>query len=234
MRVLSTLSVMVVTYLVLNLPFQYVDSIAGWDRSDLLVLISIYYLSISISRFFFSQGIGGLHQLIRSGDFDMRLLKPVNSSFLVGFFRVDIARLGDIVISVLFLSFVLIRNDFNLVLVEVFSSIVAVFSGLWVVFCINLVVNSLNFWFIESYMHRVTNLLLNVVKYPLNILPDRLETMFIWVIPAAFISYIPASILLGKTEFGYGILGVLVAFVWGIISLQFWRIAIRHYSSTGS
>jgi ABC-2 type transport system permease protein len=60
-----------------------------------------------------------------------------------------------------------------------------------------------------------------------------------WIIPVAFVAYIPASVLLNRTSglhvatfvaYGAPVIGLL----WFIAGYQIWRLQVRHYQSSGS
>jgi ABC-2 type transport system permease protein len=68
--------------------------------------------------------------------------------------------------------------------------------------------------------------------------PRKQEGRF-GVIPVAFVAYIPASVLLNRTNglhvapvvaYGAPVIGLL----WFVAAYQLWRFQVRHYQSSGS
>jgi ABC-2 type transport system permease protein len=233
-RVFSMFLMMVIMYLVLSLPFEHTESIAGWSRREALFLISVYYMSNGLSWTLFRKGISDLERLVRSGDFDSRLIKPVDSAFLVSFFHVDIARLGDFIMGGFFAVWTLLQAGWDIKLVNIVAALSSFLAGLWIVTRIFLMVNSLSFWVTETYLDHVANPLLVVAKYPVDIWTEAFQKLLYWFLPIAFVSTVPTAILIGKLDAWWALPGILLAGCWTFAARTFWNFALKHYSSTGS
>jgi ABC-2 type transport system permease protein len=76
--------------------------------------------------------------------------------------------------------------------------------------------------------------LLEAGRYPIAAYPAAYRVFFTFIIPVAFLTTVPAQVLLGR-ERGFWLLGAaglaiaLIAF-----SNQFWRFALRFYTSASS
>lgn len=63
--------------------------------------------------------------------------------------------------------------------------------------------------------------------------------MFTWVVPVAFIAWVPVAVILGRTE-GLGVSGTMawlapaVGAVFFGLGYLVWRLMLRWYGSTGS
>lgn len=233
-RLFSMILMMTIMYFVLSLPFEYTDQIAGWHRVEVLALISVYYMSNGITWALFREGIGELENLVKTGDFDGKLLKPIKTSFLVSFFRIDISRFGDVVISGSFLVYLIWKGYINIDILLLFSALVTFVCGVWIVSKIFLIINSLSFWVTETYLDHVANPLLVVAKYPVDIWPQNFQRILYWFLPIAFVSTVPTAILIGKLDWSWFIGALVFAGIWSLFAKLFWRFALRHYSSTGS
>ena len=76
-------------------------------------------------------------------------------------------------------------------------------------------------------------------QYPLPIYRPWFRNFFICVIPLACINYFPGLAILGRSDpLGtpriFHWLAPLAGPVFLIVCLQFWKIGVRHYRSTGS
>jgi ABC-2 type transport system permease protein len=59
--------------------------------------------------------------------------------------------------------------------------------------------------------------------------------MLTWIFPFALIGFYPTAFLLrGEAYRLYGLLALAIGWVFLGLALLFWRVAIRHYQSTGS
>lgn len=77
------------------------------------------------------------------------------------------------------------------------------------------------------------------VRFPLSIYPRAVQWAFSFILPFAFISFIPAQLVLRKDttpvvapELGY--LTPLVGLATFLVAYFLWRMGLRRYASTGS
>jgi ABC-2 type transport system permease protein len=100
---------------------------------------------------------------------------------------------------------------------------------------------TLAFWTTETLeiMNAVTYGGVETTQYPLVIYRPWFRTFFTYAAPLATISYYPAIAILGRPDplgssllFQY--LSPAVGVVFLVLSLQVWKIGVRHYTSTGS
>ena len=94
-------------------------------------------------------------------------------------------------------------------------------------------INTLSFWTTETYLEHVANPLFIVSKYPADIW-GKYSVILYGIVPMAFMSTVPAGILVGKFSLWWAAAGVVLAVGWTIAAAIFWKIAIRSYSSEGS
>src|SRR5205085_2580857 len=100
---------------------------------------------------------------------------------------------------------------------------------------------TLCFWTVEST--ELTNILTyggrEMLSYPLSIYNQGLQRFFLYVVPLAFCSYIPACYLLGRPlpfglPAGFAFAAPLVALAFALLAGAAWRFGVQHYQSTGS
>ncbi|HZP80511.1 MAG TPA: ABC-2 family transporter protein, partial [Chthonomonadaceae bacterium] len=100
---------------------------------------------------------------------------------------------------------------------------------------------TLSFWTIESL--EIVNILTyggtETAQFPLTIYRPWFRRFFTFVVPLACMNYLPAGALLGRPDLA----GLLPFVQWAapalgllflLVSLQAWKLGVRHYRSTGS
>ena len=108
------------------------------------------------------------------------------------------------------------------------------FSGLFVLGA------ALCFWTVESI--EIVNCLtyggVETAQFPLSIYRPWFRSFFTFAVPLATINYFPLQAILNPNLEGYTRLVAWMSPLAGIafllVCLQFWRIGVRHYTSTGS
>jgi ABC-2 type transport system permease protein len=91
------------------------------------------------------------------------------------------------------------------------------------------------FWLMESIP--VTQMVFTMnefAKYPLTIYHAGIRILLTWIIPYGFVSFYPASYLLGRDVGLLAFLSPVVAGVTLLVSYRVWLFGLRHYSGTGS
>src|SRR3712207_5185557 len=186
-------------------------------------------------------GFDGLSKMIRLGSFDRVLTRPVGTFAQVLASDVQIRRLGRIVQGLVTLGLALSWVDVAwtapkiLVLVSAVVAGVVIFTAIWVIGA------AITFWTVET--SEVTNVFTyggsELVGHPMNIYADWLRRFFTFVVPLAFITYLPALYILDRPD-PLGLPRVLqfssplVAAAFFLFARAAWALGVRHYQSTGS
>ena len=94
---------------------------------------------------------------------------------------------------------------------------------------------AMSIWFVKVYnVTEVLTGLLEAGRFPMVAYPTLYRFFFTFIVPVAFLTTVPAETLLGRTEptwiAGSGILAVFLF----CFSSQFWRFALRFYTSASS
>ncbi|MBN2100833.1 ABC-2 family transporter protein [Candidatus Dojkabacteria bacterium] len=228
-RLFSMILMTGIMYVVLTLPYEHVDEIAGWKKNEAILILGFYYISNGLAWVLYRTGISNLESKINSGSLDEVLLRPVGSSFYVSYLEADVSRISDVLVGVVFVGINIGGMNLTVGVLEVFGVVLSLVVGVSIVKCIFLMVNSLAFWTTETYLDHVASPLVVLTKYPVD-LWGKSKEIFYWGIPMAFLSTVPAAILVGKLEWWYGIVGIGLALMWNVFAETFWRFGLRFYS----
>ena len=71
-------------------------------------------------------------------------------------------------------------------------------------------------------------------RYPLNAYPPPLRLLFTFVLPVAFLTTVPAQVLLGVAGAPMLLAGLGLAVVFFAAARSFWLFALRFYTSASS
>lgn len=220
--------------LVLMLPYKYTDTLAGWEKHEVIIVIGMYYLLNGLSWALFKDGIFRIEDKVKYGLMDSVLLKPVDSIFMTAFFEVDMSRFADAVVGLFIIISQVIGADVAVDIIKILAVVAAACAGLAIVFALYLSANTLSFWTTEAYIGHVSNPLFTIAKYPVDVWGERMSQFFYWVVPIGFMSSVPSAILLGKLPLWWAGVAVGVAVVWIAGARLMWNIALRGYTGTGS
>jgi ABC-2 type transport system permease protein len=125
--------------------------------------------------------------------------------------------------------------------VKMFVMLAGIASGIVIFACIFVVGAAISFWTLQD--SEVLNVFTyggsEMVSYPMTVYGTWLRRFFTFVIPLAFVTYLPALVVLDRSD----PLGLpralhyaspLVALLFVLVARGLWSLGVRHYQSTGS
>ncbi|MBI3352938.1 MAG: ABC-2 family transporter protein [Nitrospirae bacterium] len=215
--------------------FNNVKTIGGWNFDQMLILIGSVGIVRELAYLTFRQGFIQIGDYIRTGEFDLLLVKPVSPQLHLGFRHISLTEsLGEGVMGIVLVVAGYVRlppeNLMNipLYLFFLFNSLIIYYS-----FC--LIINSAVFWIIKSQeLNTIVYYFMETARYPRDIFRGLGKILFTFVIPISLIATTPASILAGRLSVSLLILSLTVAGMLFLIGSLVWKASIRHYSSASS
>ena len=241
--VLTYFLVTALEFATLLLYFVPFPSLLGWHVGEVAMLSAVVSVGFGLAELF-GGGIDNFSEVIRRGDFDRVLLRPVTALIQVSTNEFRLRRLGRITqgFCAFALALFLLRGAHlawtPLKILALFFGTIS--SGLIFV-SILLLGATVCFWTIETT--ELTNILTyggrEMLSYPLTIYNQVLQRMFVFIVPLAFGTYIPVCYVLGRAlpfglPDGLAFFSPLVALLFALVALVVWRFGVRRYQSTGS
>ena len=220
--------------------FDRFGSLESWTLAEVALLYGMANVTFAITDGV-ARGFDLFARQVRSGEFDRVLLRPRGTAFQVAASEVQLMRIGRLAQGLAVLVWALLSLEIawdpakGVLLVAAILGGVGTFLGLFVLQA------TLAFWTTESLeiVNVVTYGGVETTQYPLEIYKRAFQRFFTFVVPLAFMNFVPALAILGRVE-GSGWpawtpwISPLVGVVFLAISLQVWRFGVRHYRSTGS
>jgi ABC-2 type transport system permease protein len=216
--------------------FNNTTQLAGWTRDEVLLLFAVFYCMHGIQMFTFMMGIENLmvHR-IRHGELDFDLLKPVNTQFLatlqypwidaIVFFCLALLLY---IRQIIVLHSVITPLNFALFLITFFTSF-------FVMYFITSTIATISFFVSQAqqvvfFMEKVAD----YGVYPTTIFPKGIQVMAWAVLPIAFYSFLPTSVLLGRATPMMWLILLAMTPLSFVINQFAWKQALKHYSSASS
>jgi ABC-2 type transport system permease protein len=181
--------------------------------------------------------------MIRSGDLDFVLIKPIDEQFLVSCRNVDWTTVPNIVAgaSVMVHSLVALEWSFDPLRLSLFVVLFVCSVGLAYSFMLTLTATSV--WMVRNQsLFELWWLFTTLVRYPREIFAGTWAApvgfAFTYVIPVMLIINVPASVMVRGLDLALNwpvVLGTVVATgVVLLVSRWFFRLALRRYRSASS
>ncbi len=219
--------------------FHNVPSLGGWTIAEIAFLYSTSWLSFSMAELAVGH-LDRLPELVRDGTFDLLLIRPRGTLLQVMASDFQIRRLGHAVqsLAILVYAFGAVDVDWSVakiaMFVLTFVTGTTIFCGVWVtVICIV-------FWVVEG--REIASAFTYggqfFTQFPAHIYETWLRRFLGYLVPMAFVAYVPCLYILGKPD-PLGLpswlpfLTPLVALATAVAAGCTWRFAVRHYRSAG-
>ncbi len=222
--------------------FQRFPHLAGWSLPEVALLYGISATAFGLSELLCGALDTGLFaELIVRGDFDRILTRPISALLQVVAGEFSLRRLGRIAqgVAVLVLAGAMLPGVWSIgkvmFLAATLLSGTAIFIAIWLLgaaFC---------FWTVRAteavnvFTYGGTTL----ASYPLDIFDRWARQFALFILPLAWVSYVPALYLLDRADRSglptwLPALTPLAAVIALAVAGLVWSIGVRHYQSTGS
>lgn len=211
----------------------------GWSFWELIFLFALSVLSWGMCVVFFFH-FRSLDQFIVNGTFDRFLVRPIHPFFHFMALKFDVGAFGQLLFSVVAVILAYNKLGLHWQLINWLTFIGAVIGGTLIQGGILVLISAMAFWTTRSerFFWVVMFPAKNMMNYPLGIYPTAIRWFITFILPFAFVNYLPALLLLNKKDplfnsfLGYLSPFVGVIFFW--ISYQVWMLGTNHYKGAGS
>lgn len=215
--------------------FQNTTALAGWNKSEVLIVLALSRLIEGTINTLFGRNIANFPSLVRTGTFDYLLTKPLPSQFTVAFSRFKLMETGNILAGIGLLIYALALQPqlpgFTAWLAALFFAI----AGITIYYCLLMISVSLVFY-LEQFeaFPAISGLLSDPLTVPFNVFPAGIQTVLTYLIPLAFVVFVPAQALTDRLHTWQLPVALLITTVFLILTNFAWRAGLRRYTSASS
>jgi ABC-2 type transport system permease protein len=220
--------------------FTQVSTLGGFSAAEVVLIYGLAATAFGLADLSVGQ-VEELPTYIRTGDFDVMLLRPLGT--LAQLLSADVAlkRVGRVAAGLGVLGWSLATLDLEWTPARVVLAVTAPVVGAVVLAAMWVAANAVSFWLVDGreVANSVTYGSNFSTSYPITIYGPWLRRMMCYVVPGAFVAYFPALALLGRPD----PLGLPEALQWSsplVAAIAVtgarlvWRTGVRHYQGTGS
>ena len=216
--------------------FLKVDRIGSWGYDQVLLLFATFHVIDFLMSITFHRNLAfQLPQTVHSGDFDARMLFPVNLLFLSSLERIELIDFASFLPTLGFLGYVLYRLEFAFTGGQLLVYLMLLSNALLFLFAAVLAVASLSFWTTQSGgLARIFDSLLKVGRYPIEVFEGFWRSVFLYVLPLVLIAQLPSEALLGILSARAVLAATAATGFLLALALLLWRAGLKRYQSASS
>lgn len=183
--------------------FQYTPSIGqdtGWGKYEFFLFMATGLLINSLVQTFFMPNADEFSDLIRLGDLDFALVKPIDTQFLVSLRRVNWASMGNFVFGLLLLAYSLFQIEYTPHFVQIILYPVYIVLGVVIMYSLMFSLAATSIWLGRNQtLYDFWFYIVNFGRYPMEIYDGRyglpLRWFFTFIIPILVVINVPARLL---------------------------------------
>lgn len=214
--------------------FGHVKEIAGWTKYEVFFLMGVSHVILRLFETFFMENLMKVPDLIREGELDFYLIKPVHPQFLLSTRYVSFDSLLDTILGFATCGYALSKLHQTVTLSDLAAFALLALNGVMLYYSIMLVAVTCSFWFMRFQIMEVWWQMTNIARQPADIFTGKLRFIFTFCVPMLIIANFPVKAYLSRLPWTLGLygLGIMAVFVLG--SSWFFSSALKRYRSASS
>jgi ABC-2 type transport system permease protein len=215
------------------------QTIAGWNRDQYLFFVGCHYALSGLVETFFLENCMDFAELVRSGDLDLYLLKPIDEQFLITCRKIDWSTLPNIVQGGLVMAVALAGLHWQFDPMRLASFLVLFACGAAMMYSFLLLLTSTSVWLVRNQsLMEMWWLFTTLMRYPREIFRGTWATpfglFFTFVVPVMLIVSVPADTMVKVFDGRFMALTLAATAVLLVVSRRFFRHALQSYRSASS
>lgn len=221
----------------LYLVFEQIPVLADWSLDQLIFIYGFAQIPRGIDHLLTDNIWLLAWRFVVNGKFDQYMLRPMNLFLQVIFEKLQPDALGELLVGTILIIISLGKGIVIMDMSHMILFIVSVFAGAIIYTAIKLLFSSFAFWIkISGPVLYTAYQFADFAKYPTEIYAKGVRFIITWIIPFAFVAYLPASYFLKPEVNAFSTIGVecVLAVVFFAIAYLVFTLGTRAYESAGN
>ncbi len=189
------LAIMLAFYRVI---FARTTLVAGWDEPRYLFFVGCFFALNGLIEMFFLDNCNDFAELVRTGDLDGLLLKPIDEQFLITCRRIDWGTGPNVLMGSAVMGFALYQMGWQFDIVRVLTFLLTFACGTAIAYAFMLMLTSLSVWMVRNQsLMEMWWLFSSLARYPKEIFAGPwaapLGVFFTYFVPVLIVVNVPAN-----------------------------------------
>lgn len=221
----------------LYLVFEQIPTLADWTLPQLIFIYGFAQIPRGLDHLFTDNIWYLAWNYVVNGQFDRYMLRPMNLFFQVVCEQLQPDALGELLVGIILVGISLSEGVVAISGTKIFLFLISIVAGAIIYTSIKLLFASFAFWMkISGPVLYTSYMLSDFAKYPTEIYAKGIRFIITWVIPFAFVAYLPASDFLKPEVSPWSTIGVecVLAVVGFAIAYGVFHFGTKAYESVGN
>jgi ABC-2 type transport system permease protein len=219
--------------------FARTSLVAGWTEDQYFFFVGCFFALNGLIETFFLENCNDFAELVRTGDLDFLLLRPIDEQFLISCRRIDWGTGPNVVMGAAVMLGALLHMGWQFDALKVVAFFVTFGCGVVIAYTFMLMLTALSVWMVRNQsLMEMWWLFTSLARYPKEIFHNTwaapLGRFFTFFVPILLIVNVPSSLMVRTLDprMIAFTLAATVALFW--VSRRFFRRALRSYRSASS
>lgn len=219
--------------------FARTSHVAHWSEPDYFFFVGCFFALNGLIETLFLENCNEFAELVRTGDLDFLLLRPIDEQFLITVRRIDWGTAPNVLMGGILMVIALVQKGWHFDLVRVLSFFVTFACGTAIAYSFMLFLTSLSVWLVRNQsLMEMWWLFSSLARYPKEIFAGRwaepLGNFFTFMVPILVVSNVPANVMVRVFDPWMVVLTLVAAGELLYFSRRFFQHALRSYRSASS
>jgi ABC-2 type transport system permease protein len=219
--------------------FARTQAVAGWSEDEYFFFVGCFFALNGLIETFFLESCNDFAELVRTGDLDFLLLRPIDEQFLVSFRRIDWGTGPNVLMGSAVMLIAMANMGWQFDPLRVVAFLVTFGCSTVIAYSFMLLLTSVSVWMVRNQsLMEMWWLFTSLARYPKEIFNGTwaapVGRFFTFVLPILLVVNVPASAMVRVLDpwmIGFTLTATL-ALTW--VSRRFFRFALRSYRSASS
>jgi ABC-2 type transport system permease protein len=222
-----------------NVVFAKTPLVAEWPKAQYLFFVGCFFAMNGLIEMFFLDNCNEFAELVRTGDLDFLLVKPIDEQFLITCRKMDWGTAPNVLMGLAVMVAALWQMHWTFDAVRVAVFLITFVCGTAIAYSFMLALTALSVWMVRNQsLMEMWWLFTSLARYPKEIFRDTwaapIGNFFTYVMPILLVVNIPAAAMVRVLEPRMVAFTLAATVAAGWLSRRFFRYALRSYRSASS
>lgn len=201
----------------------------GWSGAEVLLVLGLFSLWTGVITTVLTPNLSRIVTHVTEGTLEFVLLRPLDPQLQVSLRAMSPWGLPDLVFGAGLIVVGVVASGSASPLAVV--GLVPMLSALVLLYALWFMLATTAIWFTKIYnATEVLRGLMDAGRFPIQAYPLAFRFVFTWVVPVAFLTTVPAEVLLGRSNWTWLFGSAVVAVAALLLSRLVWLRALRSYT----
>jgi ABC-2 type transport system permease protein len=219
--------------------FARTSHVANWSEPEYFFFVGCFFALNGLIETLFLENCNEFAELVRTGDLDFLLLRPIDEQFLISLRRIDWGTAPNVLMGAILMTIALVQKGWQFDPLRLLTFVVTFACGTLIAYSFMLILTALSVWMVRNQsLMEMWWLFSSLARYPKEIFAGpwakELGEFFTFIIPILLVSNVPANVMVRILEPGMVALTIVSAAILLWLSRRFFHRALRSYRSASS